>query len=64
LLDQEQFSQFNQLSYPVPNGAADYITVTLTSRDGTTRYADIAQNQLPEPLKDVIQAWNQIANSK
>jgi len=64
LLDQEQFSQFNQLSYPVPNGAADYITVTLTSRDSTTRYADIAQNQLPEPLKDVIQAWNQIANSK
>lgn len=63
-LDQEQFSQFNRLSYPAPNGAADYITVTLTSRDSTTRYVDIAQNQLPEPLREVIKAWNQIANSK
>lgn len=64
LLDKQRFSQFNQLSYPAPNGAADYISVTLTSQSATTRYADLAQDQLPKPLQSVIQAWNQIANDK
>jgi len=62
LLDQQQFSQFNQLNYPAPNGAADYITVTLTSKSGTTRYADMVQNDLPESLRQIIQAWNKIAS--
>jgi len=62
LLDQQQFSQFNRLNYPAPNGAADYITVTLTSKSGITRYADIVQNDLPESLRQIIQAWNQIAS--
>lgn len=64
LLQKQRFSQFNQMSYPAPNGAADYISVTLTSQSGTTRYADIAQDQLPKPLQSVIQAWNQIANER
>ncbi|HAJ58615.1 MAG TPA: hypothetical protein DCP31_04605 [Cyanobacteria bacterium UBA8543] len=64
LLQQQRFSQFNQLSYPAPQGAADYISVTLTSQSATTRYADLAQEQLPKPLQSVIQAWNQIANDK
>lgn len=64
LLEKQRFSQFNQLSYPAPNGAADYISVTLTSQSGTTRYADLAQDQLPKPLQSVIHAWNQIANDK
>jgi len=58
----QQLSQFNQLNYPAPSGAADYITVTLTSRFGTTRYADIVQNRLPERLQAVVQAWNQVAS--
>ncbi len=62
LLEKQRFSQFNQLSYPAPNGAADYISITLTSQSATTRYADLAQDQLPKPLQAVIQAWNQIAN--
>jgi hypothetical protein len=62
LLDQQQFSQFNRLNYPAPNGAADYITVTLTSKSGITRYADIVQNDLPESLRKIIQGWNQIAS--
>jgi hypothetical protein len=61
LLERQGFSQFNQLSYPAPNGSADYITITLSSPSSTTRYADIGQNQLPEPLRSVIQAWNQMA---
>jgi len=64
LLHKQRFSQFNQLSYPAPRGAADYISVTLTSQSGTTRYADIAQDQLPKPLQSVIQAWNQIASDR
>ena len=61
LLEKVDFAQFNQLSYPAPMGAADYITVIMTSPEGTTSYADIAQDQLPEPLQAVIQAWNQMA---
>jgi len=28
VVEQQQFEQFNNLSYPAPSGAADYITVT------------------------------------
>ncbi|MBD0361968.1 MAG: hypothetical protein ICV55_04175, partial [Coleofasciculus sp. C3-bin4] len=64
LLEQQRFSQFNQLSYPAPKGAADYISVTLTSQSGTTRYADMIQNQLPPSLRSVIQSWNQLASGR
>jgi hypothetical protein len=63
-LARQSLTQFNGLSYPASRGAADYITVTLSSQDGTTRYADINQNRLPKPLQEVIQAWNQIARSR
>jgi hypothetical protein len=64
LLEQEKFSQFNQLGYPAPRGAADYITVTLTSQSSTTRYADMGSDRLPEPLRVVIESWSQIANRR
>lgn len=38
LLKQQDFEQFNNISYPAPNGAADYITMTFTSLKATTRY--------------------------
>lgn len=60
-LVKQEFEQFNNLSYPAPSGAADYITYTLTSRDeDTTRYTDINQDRLPSSLQTVIQAWNQL----
>ncbi len=62
LLETQQFSQFNLLSYDPPRGAADFITVTFSSRSGTTRYADLGQARLPQRLIRVIQAWNEIAN--
>lgn len=62
LLKRQNFDQFNQLQFPAPRGAADYFTVTLTSKDATTRYADIGSDQLPESLQAVIESWNQIAN--
>lgn len=61
LLQQKQFNQFNGLSYPVNQGAADFINITLSSRTATTIYTDVNQNLLPRPLKAVIKAWNQIA---
>ncbi|MGB5961085.1 MAG: hypothetical protein WBG73_10540 [Coleofasciculaceae cyanobacterium] len=60
LLEQNRFSQFDLVSFPAPSGAADFITVTLTG-DSTTRYADIVQNELPESLRSVTNAWSQIA---
>lgn len=59
LLLQQQQTQFKSLEYPASSGA-DYITVTLTSPAGTTRYTDINQDRLPEGLQAVIQAWNQL----
>lgn len=64
LLEQQQFSQFDRLSYPAPRGAADFFTVTLTSQSGTTRYGDIVQDELPESLRSVILAWNQIVSRR
>lgn len=60
LLKRQSLSRFNGLSYPAPSGAADFITVTITSSSGTTRYADLVQNNLPQPLRQVVQAWNQL----
>ncbi len=60
LLAQEKFAKFNQLDFPAPSGAADYFTVTLTSKTATTRYADIGTEQLPESLESVIQVWSKI----
>ena len=61
LVERPVMARFNGMSYPAPNGAADYITVTITSANGTTRYADIVQNSLPQPLRQVVQTWNQIS---
>lgn len=58
----QNFSRFDQLSYRAPNGSADFISITLTSADGTTKYADMVQGSLPKALQEVIQAWNQIAS--
>jgi hypothetical protein len=64
LLEQQPMAQYSSLSYPAPIGAADYITVTLTSKDGTTRYVDMVQNQLPKPLQLVMLTWNSMTNGR
>lgn len=64
LLEQQQFVQFNGLEYPPPSSAADYITVTFTSPDGTTRYSDVNQDRLPSSLQVIIQAWNQLLSQE
>jgi hypothetical protein len=62
LLQRVDFEQFDGLYYPPARGSADYTTVTLTSRAGTTRYADIIQDRLPEGMRSVVEAWNRIAS--
>ncbi|MBU7584392.1 MAG: hypothetical protein KAF91_15995 [Nostoc sp. TH1S01] len=52
--------EFRNISYPPSSGAADYITYTLTSRQGTVQYNDISQNNLPQNLQVVIKAWDEI----
>ncbi len=55
--------QFQNLNYPAPTGAADYITYTLTNSEGTVQYNDISQNRLPKKLQVLLKEWNQIVNS-
>jgi hypothetical protein len=62
MLQRVDWQQFDGLYYPPARGSADYTTVTLTSRAGTTRYADIIQDRLPEGLRSVVEAWNRIAS--
>ncbi|RUR83465.1 hypothetical protein PCC6912_22980 [Chlorogloeopsis fritschii PCC 6912] len=60
LLAENGSDSFQNLSYPAPTGAADYITYTLTSPDGTVQFNDISQNRLPKNLQVVLKAWNQL----
>ncbi|MBG1244271.1 hypothetical protein [Nostoc sp. NZL] len=62
-LERSKFSKFQNLSYPAPSGAADYITYTLTSQEGTVQYNDISQNNLPTNLQAAVKAWNQLIAS-
>jgi hypothetical protein len=60
VLEQAQLEQFDRLNYPASPGSADFFTVTLTSPSATVQYSDSIQEQLPDPLKTVIQAWQNL----
>jgi hypothetical protein len=64
LLKSSRFGEFRNLSYPAPNIAADHITHTLTSTEGTVQYNDISQNNLPQNLQAVVKGWNRISKSR
>ncbi|WP_455390373.1 hypothetical protein [Oscillatoria salina] len=61
LLQQQNFAQFNRLSYPAPRGSADFITVTLIGRDSVTSYVDFNQDRLPLSLQNVVKSWNELS---
>ncbi|MBD2665238.1 hypothetical protein B6N60_02387 [Richelia sinica FACHB-800] len=63
LLNKKNFEKYNNLSYPAPSGAADFITYTLSSQSATTQYNDISQGGLPNQLSAVVKAWNELKNS-
>jgi hypothetical protein len=52
--------RFDRLSYPAASGSADVMTVTLSTRSATVQYADSDQSQLPQPLRTLISAWNDL----
>ena len=58
-----QLEQFDRYNYPSTPGAADFLTVTLTSAAGTVQYAETVKAQLPDRLKAVIQAWDEMARN-
>ncbi|BAY81322.1 hypothetical protein NIES267_07980 [Calothrix parasitica NIES-267] len=60
---QRQRDEFRNMSYPASRGAADFITYTLTSRDGTVKFNDTSRNNLPQDLLTVVENWNQILRS-
>jgi len=64
VLENSGFDEFKNIKYPPANGSADYITYTLSSYDATVQYNDISDNNLPENLRAVIKAWNQINDTK
>jgi hypothetical protein len=61
-LERSKFGEYRNLSYPAPGGAADFITYTFTSREGTVQYNDISLNNLPQDLREVINTWNQLVS--
>jgi hypothetical protein len=60
LLENKNFGEFTNHSFPAPVGAADYITYTLTTGEGTVQYSELSQNILPENLRAVVDAWNNL----
>lgn len=62
-LQRSRFGDFKNLSYPPSSGAADYITYTLTSPEGTVQYNDISKHKLPKNLRSIIKVWNQISKN-
>ena len=60
---QNQRNEFQNMSYPASRGAADFITYTLTTRDGTVKFNDTSRNNLPQDLLTVVENWNQILRS-
>uniref|UniRef100_B8HUA0 DUF4340 domain-containing protein n=1 Tax=Cyanothece sp. (strain PCC 7425 / ATCC 29141) TaxID=395961 RepID=B8HUA0_CYAP4 len=63
LLKERRFSRFNQVDYPAPAGAADYITTTLSTPDATVRFADIEVFKLSEDLQTILRTWQDLSRS-
>jgi hypothetical protein len=64
LLKRAGFDRNQNFSYQASNGSADYITYTLTSGNTILQYNDISQNNLPDDLQAVVQAWQRIMNPR
>jgi hypothetical protein len=60
---QRQRDEFRNMSYPAARGAADFITYTLTSRDGTVQFNDTSRNNISKDLLNVVEVWNRILRS-
>jgi hypothetical protein len=62
LLEKNKLSEYQNLNYPATKGSGDYITYTVTTKEGTIQYNDVSQPDLPKDLQTVVKAWNDIRN--
>jgi hypothetical protein len=60
LLQQQQFKTFDGLNYSASD--AESVTVTLISKDGTTQYKSVIEDQLPAGLLEIIRSWDQLVS--
>lgn len=63
MIEQYRMKRYDHQNFAATPGSADYITVTLSGRFGTVRYADSIQDQLPPSLQQVIERWNQLTRT-
>lgn len=61
-LEKLHFGQFGGLSYPAPQGAADYFTITLRDGRTTVQYVDINFENAPQDLRLAVQAWHSLGS--
>jgi hypothetical protein len=62
LLEARRFRNLNGLSYLSSVAVADYPTTLLQARGSTVQYLDLEMQNLPLALRQVIQAWKQLAS--
>jgi hypothetical protein len=60
LLKNQQFVDFSGLNYSISD--AQGLTVTLIGQDGLTQYNHLVEGQLPESLRNIIAAWDQLVS--
>ncbi|MBD2059520.1 hypothetical protein H6F88_26590 [Oculatella sp. FACHB-28] len=59
LLEDQRFPNLNGLRYITDVALADYPTTTFYAMGSRVEYIDLEQDNLPEALQEVVQAWNQ-----
>ncbi len=60
LLQQQRFPNLDGMKYLTSAALADYPTTVVQTTKSTVAYIDLEQNQLPQSLQTIIQAWNQL----
>ncbi|NJN90448.1 MAG: hypothetical protein HC878_08775 [Leptolyngbyaceae cyanobacterium SL_5_14] len=60
LLEEQRLPNLNGLRYITDAAFADYPTITFYAMGSRVEYIDLAYDDLPEALQEVIQAWNQL----
>ncbi|HEY9626331.1 MAG TPA: hypothetical protein V6C84_03440 [Coleofasciculaceae cyanobacterium] len=60
ILDQQKFPNLDGMRYLTSAALADYPTTVLQTASSTVAYIDLEQDQLPQSLQAVIQAWEQL----
>ncbi|MBI4783159.1 MAG: hypothetical protein HY785_17830 [Oscillatoriophycideae cyanobacterium NC_groundwater_1537_Pr4_S-0.65um_50_18] len=60
ILEQQKFPNLDGMRYLTSAALADYPTTVLQTTSSTVAYIDLEQDQLPQSLQAVIQAWDQL----